>query len=288
MSVAGVAIVALRESLEALLVAGILVGIVSKLGRPEARRPIYLGAAAGVLASVAVGIASYEAAGGLSERFGPAFEATASLLAVAILTYMVVWMYRHTIQAVGALHDKAKDAVLSGRSRVLWGLAFVVVVREGLETVVFVASQAAQTTPAEVLLGLALGIAVSVLLATLLFRGTVRLSLEGFFAVTGLFLILVAAGLLGYAAHEAAEVGWVPETARAWDWSDTLPHKCGDEVTPGCVAGGLLYGLMGYRSTPAVLDIGVWLAYVTVLGTWYLRPVLRRRAAKAVPPAPPA
>ncbi|HLF16885.1 MAG TPA: FTR1 family protein [Candidatus Thermoplasmatota archaeon] len=282
MSAAGVAIVALRESLEALLVVGILVGIVTKLGHPEARRPIWLGGLAGAALSVAVGVATYRAAGGLSERFGASFEAAASLVAVAILTYMVVWMYRHTMQAMGTLHDKAKDAVLSNRSAVLWGLAFVVVLREGLETVLFIAAQAAQTTPTEVLLGLAIGVAVSVALAVLLFRGVVRLSLQGFFAITGLILILVGGGLLGYAAHEAEEAGWAPETPQAWDWSSTLPHKCGDEVTANCVVGGFLYGLIGYRSTPAVLDLAVWALYVGAMAAWYLRPILRhRRQARA-------
>lgn len=287
MSFAGVAIVALRESLEALLVCGILAGIVAKLGHPEARRPIVIGGLLGVAVSVAVGIVAYDVAGGLSGRFGPAFEALASLLAVAILTYMVVWMYRHTQHTIGTLHAKAKDAVLSKRSSVLLGLAFVVVVREGLETVVFIAAQAAQTTPAEVLLGLAIGIAVALALAALVFRGVLRLSIERFFAITGVLLILIAGGLLGYGAHEAAEAGWLPETGQVFDASGFLPHKCPQndanetQVTAGCVAGGLLYGLVGYRATPAWLDLLAWAAYVGAMTAWYLGPMLRRRKAAA-------
>lgn len=280
MSLAGVAVVALRESLEALLVCGILAGIVLKLGHPEARRPIVLGGLLGVAVSVIVGVLTYRLAGSLSDDFGAAFEAVASLLAVAILTYMVVWMYRHTQHAMGTLHTKAKDAVLSGRSSVLLGLAFVVVVREGLETVVFIAAQASQTTPLEVIAGLLIGIAVSSVLALLLFRGTVKLSVEGFFAVTGVLLILVGGGMLGYAAHEAEEVGWVPETPQAWDWNSFLPHKCGDNVTANCVAGGFLYGILGYRSTPAVLDLAVWALYVGGMAVWYLGPMMRRKAGK--------
>lgn len=283
MSFAGVAIVALRESLEALLVCGILAGIVAKLGHPEARKPIVLGGLLGVLASVIVGVAAYETAGELSDRFGAAFEAVASLLAVAILTYMVVWMYRHTQHSIGALHAKAKDAVVSGRSAVLLGLAFVVVVREGLETVVFIAAQAAETTATQVILGLLVGIAVATAVMLAVFRGVLKLSVERFFAVTGVLLILIAGGLLGYAAHEAEEVGWLPETPRAFDASATLPHKCGDEVDANCVAGGLLYGLIGYRATPAWLDIGVWAVYVLGMTLWYLGPSMRR--GNAAPPA---
>lgn len=280
MSFAGVAIVALRESLEALLVCGILAGIVGKLGHPEARKPIIAGGLLGVVASVIVGVLAYDLAGGLSDSFGPAFEAAASLLAVAILTYMIVWMYKHTQHTLGGLHTKAKDAVLSGRSSVLIGLAFVIVVREGLETVVFIAAQASQTTVAQVLLGLVVGVALAVVLMLLIFRGVVHLSVEKFFAVTGVLLILIAGGLLGYAAHEGEEAGWFPETPRVFDASDVLPHKCGDAVTVNCVAGGLLYGLIGYRATPAVLDIAVWALYVAALAVWYLRPMMARRQAK--------
>jgi high-affinity iron transporter len=282
MSFAGVAIVALRESLEALLVCGILVGIVTRLGHKEATRPIVYGGLLGLLVSVAVGVATYQVAGGLSEEFGPKFEAAASFLAVAILTYMIVWMYKHTQKGMGTLHQKAKDAVLSGRSAVLVGLAFVIVVREGLETVVFIAAQAAQVTPLQVVAGLLVGILVSLALAWGLFRGVVKLSIEGFFAVTGILLIVVAGGLLGYGAHEAAEAGWLPETPKAVDWSDELPHKCGDSVNAQCVTGGILYGLIGYRSTPAVLDIGLWAVYVGGMTVWYLWPSIQQRRAVKV------
>ncbi|MEK6975171.1 MAG: FTR1 family protein [Candidatus Thermoplasmatota archaeon] len=279
MSFAGVAVVALRESLEALLVCGILAGIVAKLGHPAARKPIILGGLLGVAVSIAVGVATHKLASDLYDKHGAAFEAAASLVAVAILTYMVVWMYKHTQQSMGALHAKAKDAVLSGRSSVLLGLAFVVVVREGLETVVFVAAQAGQTSAGGIVLGLAVGIAVSVVLALLLFRGIVHLSVERFFAVTGILLILVGGGLLGYAMHEGAEVGWFPETPQAWDTSGALPHKCPESgpVDAGCITGSFLHGLMGYRDTPAWLDLGVWLAYVGAMSVWYLRPMMARR-----------
>lgn len=287
MSLAGVAIVALRESLEALLVCGILVGIVAKLGHPEARRPIIIGGLLGVLVSVVLGVFTLRVADQLANAFGPAFEAVASLIAVAILTYMIVWMYKHTQHTIGALHAKAKDAVLSGRSSVLMGLAFVVVIREGIETVLLVGSQAGNTTTGAIVLGLLVGIAIAVLLALLIFRGVLHLSIERFFAVTGVLLIVIAGGLLGYATHEAEEAGWLPHTPTVFNANGVLPHKCPvddatneTEVTPGCVVGGLLYGLIGYRAKPAVLDILAWALYVGGMATWYLRPILARRAAK--------
>lgn len=287
MSFAGVAIVALRESLEALLVCGILVGIVSKLGHPEARKPIILGGLLGVAVSVVLGVFTLRAAGRLADAFGPAFEAIASLIAVVILTYMIVWMYKHTQHSLGALHAKAKDAVLSGQSSVLLGLAFVVVIREGIETVLLVGSQAGNTTTGAIVLGLLVGIAVAVILAALIFRGVVHLSIEKFFAVTGVLLILIAGGLLGYATHEAEEAGWLPHTPAVFDARGSLNHKCPvndetneTEVGAGCIVGGLLYGLIGYRAKPAVLDIGVWALYVGGMAFWYLRPMLRRRAGQ--------
>jgi high-affinity iron transporter len=287
MSLAGVAIVALRESLEALLVCGILVGIVTKLGHPEARRPVIVGGLLGLVASVAIGLLTYEIAGRVAGKVGgPAFEAVASLTAVAILTYMIVWMYKHTQHTIGLLHAKAKDAVLSGRSGVLLGLAFVVVIREGLETVALIATYSQSTPAAQVVTGLLLGIAIALVLAFLIFRGVVKLSIEAFFAVTGVMLIVIAGGLLGYASHEAEEAGWLPDTPKPVDFG--IPNKCGDKVTFSCVVGGLLYGLIGYRPRPAVLDLALWAAYVGAMTAWYLRPILRRRRARRAGTAPPA
>src|SRR5688572_7011476 len=120
-------LVAMRESLEALLILGILLGVATKLGQPQARRPMLWGALAGLALSILLGVLASSVAKQLYERNAEAFEGFASLLAVAILTYMIVWMYRHTQGMIGALTSKTRDALSVGRPGVLFGLSFVAV-----------------------------------------------------------------------------------------------------------------------------------------------------------------
>src|SRR5688572_23025552 len=124
-------LVALRESLEALLILGILLGVATKLGQPEARRPLLWGALAGLVVSIVAGILAVDVAHTLYEQNEETFEGVAAFVAVAILTYMIVWMYRHTQGMIGALTHKTRDAL--GKPAVLFGISFIAVLREGIE-----------------------------------------------------------------------------------------------------------------------------------------------------------
>lgn len=262
-------IVALRESLEAFLLVGILSGLVVKLGFPAARRQVLLGALAGVVVSVVLGLLAQGVAARLYEANAGLFEGLASLLAAAILTYMIVWMYKHTRDMMGSLHIRAKAALGAGRPLVLFGLSFVAVVREGIETVLFVSGKLAEA-PAAATIGVAIGVAASALLAFLLFAGVVKLSVQRFFAVTGAILVFVAAGMLITTVHALSEPksdggpGWFPESPRLMDAHATLPTECedGEPTTTSCVMGGLLHALVGWRDDLRLAEVLVWAIYV--------------------------
>jgi high-affinity iron transporter len=245
-------LIVLRESFEAFLLVGILLGLLAKLGVPQHRKRVLLGTAAGVAAAVAVGTALLVLAGNLRETSEAAFEAAASLLAVTVLTYMVVWMYRHTQQAMGGLSHKVRAALEAGTLGSLFLIPFLAVVREGFETVLFLAADPDAPTGPAMALAVALGLAVAVLLGALLFKGVVRLSVERFFALTGALLVLFGGWILAMGMHELGEL---------LEGSPSL-HQAGE----------------------AIADVGAWAAgalYVLAMLAWYLRPVLRRRAAKA-------
>ena len=265
-------LVVLRESLEALLIIGVLTGIVTRLQRPEMRRTVYWGAGAGLALSIVFGVAVIASAQGLSHTAEEAFEGLASLFAVAVLTYMVVWMYGHTRHLLGVMKEKAQTAVETGKGSALWTLAFIAVAREGFETVVFVGASATEGAFSIVAATL-LGIGISLAVAALLFSGVVRLDLKGFFGVTGALLVLFAGGLLMTGLHELMEIGWIPSTPTAWD----LGWLLHDEGT----FGSLLHAVFGYRHDPRVLEIGAWLLYVGGLGAWYLRRVFASPAPQA-------
>lgn len=269
-------LIVLRESLEAFLILGILLGMTTRLGHPGGRRPLYTGALVGLGLSILLGLGISAGAEALFERGEEGFEGIASLFAVAVLTYMIVWMYKHTRDLMGTLHHKTRLALEGGKHSALFALSFVAVLREGIETVLFIGTQVQQEALTTVL-SVLLGIATAGLVAYLLFTGALRLSIKNFFAVTGFLLVLVAGGLLSTGVHEMMEQGWLPDTGIAYDISHVLDQDS--------TVGGLLKATFGYRDHPRWLEAAVWSAYVGGMGAWYLRPVLRNQAPAVRPVA---
>lgn len=277
------ALIALREGLEAFVIVGVLAGLVVKLGRPEVRRHIAVGFAVAVLASLALAWA-FEAllSGGAAEEGEEVFEMVAGLVAVAVLTYMIVWMWRHTRALAAAFRDKVSVALERDEVWAIGVLAFIAVFREGFEVVLFFAARFSAAASADLLLSALLGFGAAAALAWALFAGTLRVDLAKFFGITGLLLIFLAAGILAHSVHEAEELGLVPETEHLWDTSPWLPEDRLD--------GQVLRALLGYEATPTLAYLLSYLAYLGTVGAWYLGGVnaLRKRvraAAEAVEPA---
>ena len=129
---------------------------------------------------------------------------------MAGVTYMVVWMKRHSRELKGTLERSAESALKLGSTWALVGMAFFAVLREGLETAVFLlAVFGSSKRPALTGTGAVLGIAVAVGLGFAIYKGGVRINLSRFFRFTGFVLVLVAAGLLASAVHTAHEAGWI-------------------------------------------------------------------------------
>ncbi len=275
-------LVAVRESLEAFLIISIFAGLVVKLGHAPARKWLLWGALAAFAASVVAGAILIQTIGHEIPQ-EKIFEGVAALLAVGILTYMIVWMYRHTLDLIGQFREKAKAALEAGKPAVLFSIAFVAVGREGLETVLLFATRASSETALDLALAALIGIGASAIVAFLLFTGIVRLNLKGFFAVSGLLLIFFAAGLAMYGVHELTEEAKEdnpdsPFFQTAWDSRSLLDQSS----TPGSIAKAVL----GYRSQPTVIEAAVYFAYLGGMGAWYLQGTLRRRPAEPVPAAP--
>ena len=133
-----------------------------------------------------------------------------SLMAVAGVTYMIVWMKRHSRELKGSLEQSAEAALLTGSVLALVAMAFLAILREGLETAVFLlAVFGSSSNPVATGIGAVLGVLVAVGLGYAIYRGGVRINLGRFFRVTGFVLVLVAAGLLASAVHTAHEAGWL-------------------------------------------------------------------------------
>ena len=264
----------LREGVEAALIVAIVLAYLVKTGHGRYAGRIWLGAGAAIATSLVVGLAIFLTVGGLESPYEQVFEGLTMLVAAGVVTWMLFWMRRQAASVKGELQH-AVDRALSEGS--VWGLAvlaFTAVIREGIETSLFLVGQvdSADTAASSVLLGAVVGLAIAVAIGFVFYHGTRRINLGAFFRWTGVGLIFIAAGLLSHAISEFIEVGVITVgTQTAFDISATLPHEEG--------IGLFLRALFGYNSQPEVTTLVVWATYIVVVLVLFLRPVRR-------PPAP--
>ncbi len=134
------------------------------------------------------------------------FEAVAMLFAAAMLTWMVFWMRRHSRTMGADLRTKVEVAVVSGSAVALAAVAFFAVVREGLETSLFLFSASRDTNPVETVTGALIGLAGAVVLGALIYRGSTQLNLKRFFQISSIALLAIATWLLFRGLGEIGEL----------------------------------------------------------------------------------
>ena len=265
-------LITLREGLEIALIVGIVLTYLAKSGGAAYFKSVWVGVAIGLAVSVGVGAIVFIVSGELSGRAEEVFEGIAMLSAVAILTWMVAWMKRQARHIRTHLEARVKEAVRTGSALALALLAFVVTLREGLETVLFLFSAVQTSTPVQSTVGGVIGVAMAVAVGYIFFRGSRRVNLRVLFNVTGVLLILFAAGLLARGIHELQEGGVFPIIVEhVWDMNDILDDKAG--------VGNFLRGLLGYNGNPALIEVIVYPLYLGgALLFFFGVPGLRRRA----------
>lgn len=274
----------LREGVEASLIVGIILAYLAKTGNRHHFGKILAGTGAALGVSVVLGVVLFLTLGAFEEPYEQLFEATAMFLAAGVLTWMLFWMRRQARMVKGEL-QAAVDRVLTGGSA--WGLAvlaFTAVIREGVETSLFLFAQvtAAESGAPSVLLGALIGLAIAAAIGYLIYVGARRINYGTFFRLTGLALIFIAAGLLSHAIHELIEIDVINfGTQTAFDISAILPHE-------GNPFGEFLRALLGYTSTPEVLTLAVYLLYLVPVLYLYLRPVPVAVSPPAQPVSTPA
>jgi high-affinity iron transporter len=235
-------IIALREGLEACLIVGILVAYIVKTNRQGYLKPLWTGVVAAVVLSIALGAFLTLTSVSLSERGQEFFAGITSFIAVALVTWMVFWMKRTARTLRSELQGKLDNAVATG-PLALAGVAFVAVIREGLETSLFVYTNfqtVADVTSSTI--GLLLGFAVAITLGYLIYKSAIKLNLAKFFTYSGVALIIVAAGVLSYGIHELQELGYLPgPDAFAWDVTSFIAKDS--------ILGASLSGTIGFDAT---------------------------------------
>jgi high-affinity iron transporter len=259
-------IIGLREGLEASLIIGIIAAFLIQRGEHGALRPMWYGVGLAIVLCAGIATILETVNASLPHKQQEGLATVLALLAVAGVTYMVVWMKRHSRELKGSLERSAENALKLGSTWALVGMAFFAVLREGLETAVFLlAVFGSSKRPALTGTGAVLGVAVAVGLGFAIYQGGVRINLSRFFRFTGFVLVLVAAGLFASAIHTAHEAGWLNVLqAQAFDlrWL----------VAPDSVRAALLTGMLGLQPVPTVGETLAWLVYAIPMALYVLWP----------------
>jgi high-affinity iron transporter len=257
-------LVTLREGLEAGLIVVIILTYLRSAGQRAYWKYALLGAAGAIAVSLLLGAIIFVAAGEFEGRVEQVFEGSAMLTAVVVLSWMIVWMKSQAVHIRGQLQAQVQSALAVGSALALAAIPFVAVLREGIETALFLFAAARTSTPVESTLGAGLGLAGALALSYLFYRGGRHINLRLFFNVTGVLLILFAAGLLAHGIHEFQEASLVPPVVEhVWNMNGVLSD--GDGV------GEWLKGIFGYNGNPSLMEVVAYPLYLGIAFWYFLR-----------------
>ena len=265
----------LREGAEAALIVAVVLAYLRSLGRLDQARWVWVGVVVAAVAATATGVVLHLTIGSFAGRAEEVVEGVVALAAVALLTWMVFWMAGRA----GALRARLEGEVasaLAGRGWALAAVGFVAVLREGLETALFLVAAGGGGGALQVLGGLG-GLAAAAGIGLALYQGGRRLDLRLFFRVTGILILLFAAGLVAKGVHEFEEAGLLPALLDpAWDLGFGDPGSS--------VAGRVAGEVFGWTPAPSLLQVLAYWLYLLPVALAF-RGRTRWRATGAAEPA---
>jgi high-affinity iron transporter len=251
-------LLALREGLEAALIVGLTIGVLTKMKRREQMPAVWMGVGAATAVSLIVALILHQVGAELEGAAEQIFEGVTMFLAGAVLTWMIFWMARQGRRVQDELQVDVKTALVRGGRWGLFAIAFFAVVREGIETALFLTAAAMTSSAQQVLIGGLAGLAAAAFLGWLLFATAVRLNVRRFFQVTSVLLILFAAGLMAHGIHEFNEAGLIPAIIEhVWDMNHILDENSALGLT--------LKALFGYNGNPSLTEILGYLGYYVAI-----------------------
>jgi len=269
----GNALIGLREGLEASIIVMVVIAYLSGRGRRSEVRLVWLGVTAALAVSVVAGILFAITASQLTGRGEEIFEAATAAVAVLFITSMIFWMRHSSQQVKNELEGRLSRAIRVGPLAV-FSIAFVAVVREGLEAALFVLVLSDGGGAVASVSGLLAGVGVAVALTWMMHLGMVRVDLAKFLNVSGVLLSFIAAGVLANCVTGLQHLGVLPgRDAIAFDATAILPEDSWH--------GHFLHGLFGISGHPTWLAVIVWSAYllaILALFVWMAAQVSGERA----------
>ena len=278
-------LIALREGLEAALVVSIIVAYLVKADRRDALPKLWVGVGLAALVPLAVGAILTWGPKTLTFQAQEILGGSLSFVAVALVTWMIFWMGKNARELKGEIEGSLSKTLSGGSSG--WGIVWIAVVavgREGVETALFVwttVRSSIETSTMQTTLGVITGLLIAIVLGVLLYQGAVRINFRVFFAATGYFLVVVAAGIFAYGIGDFQEVGVLPGTMdHAWDLSAHLP----EHASPLRWVYELLQAMFQFNLQPTVWQTVGWFFYIVpvlVLLTLQIRGPRRQPEVKA-------
>ena len=257
-------LIGLREGLEAAMVVTILAAYLTKSGHSKQMRWVWAGVAAAIAVTLAVFAIIYYGTKTLTTVGQEIIGGIGSLVAVALVSYMLLWMHGVSKNMKAELEGKLEHAIAVGPGSV-FVLAFMAVVREGIETALLVFDTFAYGSSATPALGLSLGIAIAVAVAVAMYFGAIRINLRTFFRVTGILLVIVAAGILRYGLTDLQEAGLLPGL-------HTLAFDVSHIIAPGTALATFIEGIFNLVPAPTTLSMVGWAVYLVIALYLFLRP----------------
>jgi high-affinity iron transporter len=261
-------LIMLREGFEAALVVAIVYAYIRRIGRPDLVVPMWQGMAAAGALSIAAGVVVHLTVENLVGRPRLLAFAAVSLLAVIVLTWMIFWMRRQAHRIKGELQDSVDQAIAAGGDvrLAVMGVAFLAVAREGLEAALFLIAAATTEDGWAVLVGGLIGLAAASVLGYLVVLGGRRLPMRQFFTVTGLVLIVFAAGLVSRTVlwlQAAGDLGTV--------WNNVYDLTAYPWLTVSTETGKFLGAMFGWDPRPSIEQVVAYLAFLVTVAWLFLR-----------------
>jgi len=260
-------LIMLREGIEAALIVGIIASYLKQTGRGQWMPAVWIGVFLAAALSLLVGGGLELMSAEFPQKQQELFEGIVGLIAVGILSSMVFWMRKVARSIKHSLHTSLDHALTASNHQVmaLIAMVFFAVAREGLETVFFLLAVFQQSEGPAAPLGALLGLVLAIFVGFAIYSGSMRLNLGLFFRWTGLFILVVGAGILANSVQALHEAGlWNHLQGVVFDISSALPMDG--------PAGSVLAGMFGYQDAPTVSVLGAYVIYLLVTLAMFFRP----------------
>ena len=262
-------LIALREGVEAALIVGVVAAYLVKVGRRNLLPKVWFGVIIAAALPLSLGAIMTWGPYTLSFQAQEILGGTLSLVAVAMVTWMILWMSSNSRQFARKLREDTAAQLASGSEwGVVW-IAFIAVAREGIETALFVwatIKSSAENAIAAPALGVVTGLLVAVVIGWLIYTGAARINLSIFFNITGLLLIFVGAGIVSYGIGDLQESSVLPGWGiPIYDITAYLDGSVYSWLTTSSWWWTLLEAMFNDNASPTHLQLIGWVLYIVII-----------------------